>query len=230
MAQKNVETTQFEELGAAAMTKTELFFEENGKKITIAIFALFIFAALIFGYKSLVLDPAETNAADAIYSAQTLLESQTPDYQLALEGDATINGFLDVAENYGSTKAGNLANHYAGVCYLKLGDEANALKYLKQYKAQDGVPAQIINAQNLGLQGDIAVNSQDYAGAIALYESAAAVSDNNFTTPMFLRKAGVAAIAAGNNAKATTLLENVVNKYPSSQEANTAAKYLGTIK
>ncbi len=230
MAHQNVETSQIEDLGAVAMTKTETFFEENGKKITIAIFALFIVAALIFGYKSLVLDPAETNAADAIFTAQTRIESATPDYQLALDGDATSVGFLEVIEKYGSTKVGNLANHYAGICYLKLGDNTNALKYLKSYKAQDGVPAQIINAQNLGLQGDIAVDTQDYAGAVALFESAAAISTNALTTPLFLRKAGVAAIAAGDTAKATTLLERVVSQYPASQEASSAGKYLGTIQ
>ncbi len=230
MAQQNVETSQIEELGTVAMTKTEVFFEENGKKITMAIFALFIVAALIFGYKSLVLDPAETNAADAIYTAQSRIEGAAPDYQLALDGDESSAGFLEIIDNYGSTKVGNLANHYAGVCYLKLGDKESALKYLKQYKAQNGVPAQIINAQNLGLQGDIAVDTQDYAGAVTLFEKAASISTNPLTTPLFLRKAGIAAIAAGDNAKATKLLEQVVTQYPATQDANSAAKYLGTIK
>lgn len=230
MTQQNVETAQIEELGAAAMTKTEVFFEENGKKITIAIFALFVVAALIFGYKSLVLDPAETNAADAIYSAQARIEGAAPDYQLALDGDASSAGFLEIIENYGSTKVGNIANHYAGVCYLKLGDNENALKYLKKYKAQDGVPAQVINAQNIGLQGDIAVESKDYSAAVALFEKAAAISENPLTTPLFTRKAGLAAIAAGDTAKAEKLLQSVVSNYPASPEANSAAKSLGTIK
>ncbi|MFI3288836.1 MAG: tetratricopeptide repeat protein [Rikenellaceae bacterium] len=230
MAHQDVETNQMEDLGAVAMTKTEIFFEENGKKITIAIFALFVVAALLFGYKSLVLDPAESNAANAIFAAQTRIEGNTPDYQLALNGDATSAGFLEIIDNYGSTKVGNIANHYAGVCYLKLGDRESALKYLKQYKAEDGVPAQIINAQNIGLQGDIAVDNKNYADAVALFESAAAISSNALTTPLYLRKAGVAAIAAGDNAKATKLLESVISLYPTSQEANSAAKYLGTIK
>ncbi len=178
----------------------------------------------------MVLDPAESNAANAIFAAQTRIEGNAPDYQLALDGDATSAGFLEIIEDFGSTKVGNIANHYAGVCYLKLGDKENALKYLKQYKAQDGVPAQIINAQNIGLQGDIAVDNQNYADAVALFESAAAISSNALTTPLFLRKAGVAAIAAGDNAKATKLLESVISLYPASQEANSAAKYLGTIK
>ncbi|MFI3248061.1 MAG: tetratricopeptide repeat protein [Rikenellaceae bacterium] len=230
MAHQNVETSQIEDLGTVAMTKTETFFEENGKKITIAIFALFIVAALIFGYKSLVMDPAESNAFDAMYTAQARIEGATPDYQLALDGDAATDGFLDVIENYGSTKAGNIANHYAGICYLKLGDSNNALKYLKQYKAQDGVPAQIINAQNLALQGDIAVDAQDYTGAVALFEKAAAVSTNSLTTPLFLRKAGVAALAAGDTTKAKAIFEKVVIQYPTSVESDSAAKYLGSIE
>lgn len=230
MANKNVETPEIENLGAEALTKTEQFFENNGKRVAIAIFALLALAAVVLGYKMVVVEPKEVRAADAIYGAQMIFESNTPDYQLALDGDDTLEGFLYVIENFGSTKSGNLASHYAGICYLKLGDNTNALRYLKQYKAQSGIPAQIINAQNIALQGDIAVDNGDYAGAVALFKKAANISENPLTTPMFLRKAGVAAIAAGDNAEAKALLQSVKDLYPSSAEARTADKYLGSIK
>ncbi len=224
MVNKSVESPEIEILGAEAMSKTEQFFDNNGKRIVIAIFALFALAALVLGYKSLVSDPRQQRASEAIFQAQVLFEGADPDYQSVAEQ------FVAVAESYSSTAEGNLANHYAALCYVKLGDNANALKYLKMYKAQKGIPAQIVNAQNVALQGDIAVNQGNYAAAVELFNKAAKISENPLTTPMFLRKAGEAAIAAGNTVEAKTLLQSVVDLYPSSVESRTAEKYLGTIK
>lgn len=230
MAKQNVETPEIEVLGEAAMSKTEVFFEQNGKKVAIIITTLIVVAVALFSYKMLVLDPTEARASEAIFRAQLIIESATPDYQVALDGGGNITGFLDVIEQYGSTTTGNLANHYAGICYLKLGDNVNAKRYLSAYKAQSGIPAQVVNAQNIGLRGDIEVNEKNYTVAVTLFESAAAASENLLTAPLYLRKAAQAALAAGNQSKAVTLLESVVDLYPMTVEARNAEKILGTIK
>lgn len=230
MTNQSVETPEIEALGEVAVGKTEQFFEENGKKVVIAIASIIVVAAAIFGYKALVIDPAEDRAAEAIYNAQTIFESATPDYQLALNGSGEYAGFLEVVENFGSTASGNLANHYAGICYLQLGDYTKAAKHLKAYKAQKGVPAAIINAQNIGLQGDIAVEEGNYKAAVTLFTKASEISDNTLTAPTYLRKAAQAAQAAGLKSEATVLYEKVIALYPSSMEARNAAKSLGTIK
>lgn len=218
-----------EALGTA-MNKTEMFFEKNSKSMIIALLALFVLAAAIFGYRQLISQPRERKAAEMIAQAQYRFESTTPEYQLALEGDANGPGFLDVIDQYGSTRAGNLAKHYAGICYLRLGDLDNAATYLAKYKPAKGIPAEIVNAQNIGLQGDIAVEKGDYAAAIKLFEKAAKVSDNNLTAPMYLRKAGLAEQAQGNEQKAAAFYEEIMTSYPASMEARDAEKLLGSIK
>lgn len=227
---KNVETPEAIEAIGEAMSKTELFIENNGKKITSVIFGLFILAALIFGYKLLILEPKLERAAEMIANAQSVFEQTNPDYQVALDGDENGAGFLEVIETYGSTPAGNIANHYAGICYVQLGDFDTAAKYLAQYKAVDGVPAQIINAQNLGLQGDVAVEVGDYAKAMTLYSSAINASDNVLTAPTYMRKSALVAIAMGDNAKAIELYKAIMSNYPSSIEARDAEKYIGAIE
>ncbi len=227
----NVENVELEETLGSAMTKTEQFFEENGKKIVYVIFGLLIIAACVFGYKLVVAEPRMAKSTDMISNAQTLFDQATPDYNAALNGDANGAGFLDVIDAYGSTPAGNIANHYAGVCYMKLGDFANAAKYLSQYKAVEGTPATIINAQNLGLQGDIAVENGDYKSAMALYAKAVTASQKNIlTAPIYLRKGGLAAEAAGDKAAAKALFETIATDYPSSVEARDAEKYIGTLE
>ena len=218
-----------EALGTA-MNKTEMFFEKNSKSMIIALLALFVLAAAIFGYRQLISQPRERKAAEMIAQAQYRFESTTPEYQLALEGDANGAGFLEVIEKYGSTPSGNLAKHYAGICYLKAGDLENAAKFLARYSPVKGIPGALINAQNYGLQGDIAVEQKDYAKAVKFYDKAVAAADNNLTAPMYLRKAGLAEQAQGNGAKAAAYYERILTSYPASMDARDAEKLLGSIK
>mgnify|MGYP002514383784 CR=1 FL=1 len=211
---------------AEAVSKTEKFFEENGKKVVIAIVALLLLVAGGYAYKYLVMDKNEVAAAELIVAAQDNFAGETPNYDLALNGDEAGAGFLAVAEQYGSTKAGNLAKHYAGICYLKSGDLESALDYLKQFSPVKGLPGQIVNAQNIGLQGDIAVEKGDYEAAVKLFEKAAKSSDNLYTTPLYLRKMGLALKALGRNAEATAAFEKILAAYPASVDAREAEKLI----
>lgn len=227
MAKQHV--AEQETLGEA-MNRTELFFEKNGRNMAYIFLGLLVLAALIFGYRALIVAPRATKAAERIAEAQYRFEEQNPDYQLAVEGDANGAGFLDVIEEYGSTPSGNLAKHYAGICYLKTGDLENAAKYLAKYSPVKGIPGALINAQNLGLQGDIAVEQQNYAKAVKFYEQAVKAADNNLTAPMYLRKAGLAEQAQGNNEKAAAFYEQILTSYPASTDAREAEKLLGSVK
>ena len=217
-----------ESLGEA-MNKTELFLEKNGRTMSYAIVALFLLAALIYGYRALIVAPRAEKAAAMIAQAQSLFESETPDYELALAGDANGAGFLDVVEQFGGTPSGNLAKHYAGICYLRLGDLEQAAAYLAKFSPVSGIPGAIVNAQNYGLQGDVAVEQQNYAKAVKFYNKAVKASDNNLTAPMYLRKAALAEQAQGNKAAAAALLERILASYPSSMEAREAEKLLGGV-
>ncbi len=225
-----VQNHKDQEAMEVAMDKTEVFFQENGRKLIYALIAIISIAVLIFTYRGLVVDPRAEKAVDMLATAQQRFDGQNPDYELALNGDANGAGFLEVAQKYGSTPAGNLANHYAGVCYIQLGDFESAANYLKKYSAVDGIPGAIINAQNLGLQGDVAIELGNFENAARLFEKASETSDNNFTTPLYLRKAALAHKELGNNDTAIKLLERVALDYPMSYDAREAEKLLGTIK
>lgn len=211
----------------AAVDKTQDFFDKNGKTITYVLIAIVAVVAAIFGYQKFVKEPRAEKAAAAMYMAQFRFEGENADYELALNGDEEGAGFLDVIEQYGSTPAGNLAAQYAGICYMKLGDWDNAEKYLAQYKATKGVPNAVVNAENLGLQGDVKVQKGDYKKAAALFEQVAAVADNNFTTPLYLKKAALAYEAAGDTAAALKTYKRIATEYAASVEARDAEKMLG---
>ncbi len=211
---------------AEAVSKTEKFFEENGKKVVIALVALLLLVAGGYAYKYLVMDKNEIAAAELIVAAQDNFAGETPNYDLALNGDEAGAGFLAVAEQYGSTKAGNIAKHYAGICYLHLGDLENAAKYLAKYKAVRGLAAEVVNAQNLGLQGDVAVEQGNYEKAAKFFAKAVKASDNNYTAPLYLYKQGLALAAAGKAEAAKACYKTITEKYPNSSEARDAEKLL----
>ena len=179
-------------------------------------------------YKNLVIDSNAEKAAAMIVDAQDRFAGENPDFALALNGDENGAGFLDVVEQYGSTASGNIAKHYAGICYLRLGDLENAEKYLSMYKAVKSIPAEVVNAQNLGLRGDIAVEKGEYESAVALYKKAVAASANIYTAPLYLYKQVLAYAALGNKAEALKCLEALQADYAGSTEAREAEKVLGT--
>lgn len=227
MAKQNV--AEPEALGEA-MNRTERFFEENGRKMSYIFLGLLALGVVIYGYRALVSQPRVAKAAELIAEAQARFDAETPDYELALLGDANGAGFLDVIEQYGSTPSGNLAKHYAGICYLKQGDLEQAAAYLSKFSPVRGLPGAIINAQNYGLQGDVAVEQDRYKQAVALYEKAVKAADNNLTAPMYLRKAGLAAQAAGETAQAAAYFQRILDEYPASMDARDAEKLLGGIR
>lgn len=213
---------------AEAVSKTEQFFQKNGKSVVIALVVVVLLVVCGYLYKSLVIDSNEQKASEMIVEAQDRFAGENPDFALALNGDENGAGFLDVAEQYGSTAAGNIANHYAGICYLRLGDLENAEKYLAQYDAVDELAGEVVNAQNLGLRGDIAVENGEYEAAVALYKKAVAASKNIYTAPLYLYKQILAYAALGNKAEAQKCFEALQANYPMAVEVRDAEKVLGS--
>lgn len=226
MAKEKILKPEEETLGVA-MSKTESFLEQHSKSATYCIIALLVLGAAIFGYKKLISEPRIEKAAELMMQAENRFGEENPDFELALNGDANGAGFLEVIEQYGSTPSGNLAKHCAGICYYKMGDLENATAYLKKYKAVKGLPGAIVNAQNLGLQGDIALEQGNYSAAATLYKKAVAAAENNYTSPLYLRKAGLAEQLQGNKEAANAYFQQILTSYPASMEAREAEKLMG---
>lgn len=220
---KEVVTPQ-DEMLASAQTQGENFFEKNSKMVVVAIVVIFALAAAIFGYKKVIVEPRMTKAQEMLFEAQYQFESQNADFALALNGDENTPGFAQVVEQYGNTPAGNLARMYAAACSLRLGEFDQAQSYINSFKNVKGVPGEIINAMAAGIKGDIAVEKGDNAAAAKLFEQAAKVSENDFTTPMYLRKAALVYTAMGNEAKAAELMKKINDEYPASYDAREAMK------
>lgn len=212
-----------------AVSKTEQFFQKNGKKVIVALTVIVLLVVGGYLYKNLVVDSNAEKAAAMIVDAQDRFAGENPDFALALNGDENGAGFLEVVEQYGSTATGNIAKHYAGICYLRLGDLENAEKYLSMYSAVNDLAAEVINAQNLGLRGDIAVEKGDYEAAVNLYGKAVKASDNLYTAPLYTYKQILVFAALGQKAEAEKAYQTLKANYPTASETNEAEKVIGAL-
>lgn len=210
----------------SAIGRTESYIERHFKTLLISVGVVILIVGGYFGYANLIAAPNEEKASAAAYIAEQ--HFQVDSFAVALNGTTEFEGFLSIIDNYGSTRVGNIANHYAGICYLKLNDFDNALKYLSAYKATEGNAAIIINAQNAGLVGDINVEKGNIEEGIKFYEKAVAFQ-NDFTSPMYLKKAGIAYEQLGNKAKALEAYNKIQDQYPASIEGRDIDKFIGRI-
>jgi len=133
-----------------------------------------------------------------------------------LNGAEGKYGFLDIIEEYSGTKAANLAKYSAGMTYLNLQQYQDAISQLESFSSDDD----IMGAMAKGGIGDAFSQLNQPEDALDYYEKAIAHSENEFTTPRFLYKAGVVAIELGQKDKALGYFERIKEKYPDSQEGN----------
>ena len=228
MTNNKPQETNYEEVVTETVGKTEQFFENNKKLITWVLVALIVIVGGYFANKYLVAQPRAEKASAEMFAA--IQNFGAEEWQVALDGDGNYAGFLEVIENYGSTPQGSLAAHYAGICYLNLGDKESALAYLQKYDATSGAPAEIVNAQNLGLQADLVADGGDMAKAAALYRKAVKASENSLTAPYYLKKLGLAEEALGNKAAALAAFQKIADEYNTALEARDIDLYIGRLK
>ena len=137
-----------------------------------------------------------------------------------------MQGFKEIADNFGMTKTGNLANYYSGICLLRTGKFAEAIEYLEKYKGDDEMVAPVA----IGAIGDANMELNNVDEAIKFYLKAAEKSNNNFTTPIYLKKAGFAYEQKANYTEALAIYERLKNEFTASSEARDIDKYIARAK
>ena len=202
------------------LTKSETFIVENQKTILISIVVILVIIMAVFGYKKYIIEPKTQDAQDQIFYAQQFFQADSLDK--ALYGDGNHLGFVDIADEYSSTKPGNLANYYAGICFLKKGDFDKAIDYLKKFDADD----KMLIAMAKGAIGDAYLEKGDKNNAVDFYLKAATIRDNNFTSPLFYFKAGQTYELMDNYGKALENYQIIRDKYPKSKQALEIDRYI----
>jgi tetratricopeptide (TPR) repeat protein len=219
-------THQEENLQAieGALTKTEQFIERYQKVLIYGFAAVIVVIGVFFGYKRFISEPREQKSLAQMAAAQNYFEQGN--FKMALEGNANDAGFAKIADEYGSTSAGNLANFYAGICSLNLGQFQKAIDYLNDYSSENLVFGPLAQ----GAKGDAYVELKQLDKAADAYMKASKMSENNFTSPQFLFKAAGVYEEQGKWKDALSNYENVKDNFPKSVEATEVEKYITRAK
>jgi tetratricopeptide (TPR) repeat protein len=207
-----------------ALSKTERFIENNQKLLTIVIGAIVIVVLVFFGFKRFYMAPREKEVKEQMFMAERYFEIDS--LNLALNGDGMYPGFLEIIDDYSMTKGANLSKYYAGICYLKMGNFEEAIDHLKSFKGKD----QILGPMAKGAIGDAYLELNQPGKAAGYYIEAADLGENEFTTPLFLMKAGWTYEIQKDYKKALETYERIKYKFPTSTEARDIDKYIARAK
>ena len=215
--------------------KSEEWIEKNSKPLFYGLVAVAGIILAFMAYNKFISEPNEAQASNelayprslfdkALTSAGTAADSL---YTLGLNGGVDGKyGFVDIADAYGSTKAGNLANYYAGVSYLNMKKYKEAIDYLEAFDSDD----ELLGPTAIGAIGDAFADLDQNNQALSYYEKAAAKKENDFTTPLFLFKAAQTAMSLKEYSKAESLFIQIKENYATSTEGRDIEKYINSAK
>lgn len=219
MATKNQTNAPAE---GAALNAPEAFFQKYKKQIAIALIAVLAIIAGIIVYNTYYAEPREDKASTALAKGQEYFGMEQ--FETALNGDSTgFAGILAVANDYSGTKAGNLANLYAGLCYAQLGKWTEAATWLEKFSKKDD---QMISPAAEAALGNAYAHLNQLDKAVDCLKSAAKNADNNSLSPTFLIQAGEILENQGKKDEALKLYQEVKTKYFNSMQYQTIDKYI----
>lgn len=197
------------------------FFEENQKLVMGVLTALGLLIAGWFAFKQFYQIPRQKEAAEQMFQAE--LQFERDSFELALlNPGGGYSGFLDIIDNYGGTKAANLANYYAGISYLHLGKFDAAVSYLSDFSPEGAVTP----IMKYGALGDAQSELGQNDAAISSYRKAAKAGDNNFLTPYYLKKLGLLLEVEGNYSAAIDAFSEIKEDYAKSIDGINIDKFI----
>ena len=203
---------------AARLVESEDFVR-NHRNVLLGILAVVVLAVVGgFGYYTWR-NQQDTKAQASMFRAVNYWEADS--LNKAVKGDGKAPGLTTVANEYGNTKAGNLANFYAGVAALKQSKYKEALDFLEDFSSDD----YLVQSRAYALMGDAQLELNKPKEAADLYAKAAGHNANEYFSPAYLLKEGAARELANDTEGATKAYDRIISDYPTAQEVAEARQY-----
>lgn len=209
---ENVEVLQEKLVGI------EGWFEKNPKTAIGIVAAILLVVGGFFGYRYYI-SSQDDLAQSEMFQAVRYFESDS--LNLALNGDGNNLGFLQIVEDYSGTKAGNLANYYTGIIYLKQGKFPLAIFHLEDFSSND----LLVQARAYSLTGDAYMEQDNFESAAKFYTKAAGYKPNKEFSPTYLMKAALAYEKLNQTDKAKAAYQTIIDEFWDSSEYQNARKF-----
>ena len=198
------------------------YFEENRNIVFGILGGAVLLVIMGFGY-GFFKDQQENQAQQVLSRAVRLYEAN--DWRMALDGNETTTGLLEVIDEYSGTKAGNLAIYYTADAYLKLGEHEEALKYFNRFKHS----ADALGAGAYAGQATIHEDMGEHEKAAESYKDAALIFESDFTSARYLENAGRNFEMAGKYNDAIAMYEMIREDFPDSEQAQDVDLFLARV-
>ena len=133
---------------------------------------------LFFTYRQFIWEPGNEKSKDGYWIAQNYIAKDSTDKAIAV--------LIPFVKKNDGKIGGEMGQYLLATQYMKKGEFKKALTNLEGVSINDTY----ISVLSIGLQGDCYSELKKYEQALALYMEAADADDNEFTSPMYLFKAG----------------------------------------
>lgn len=209
---------------------------QNQKSVLVGVLVIIALVSSYVFLQYTYFGPREVESKEVIFKAQQYFEDYSIGdknaqgqsyYDLALEGDDSndVTGFLEVIEDFSSTKAANLSHFYAGIIYLQKGNYDEAIVHLSSFSSDD----LLISTRALSALGDAYAEKGNHEKAVEFYTEASKNNPNPYLTPINLLKLGKALEITSKLAGAKECYEKIKNEYPNSPEGLEIDKYIARV-
>jgi tetratricopeptide (TPR) repeat protein len=136
--------------------------------------------------------------------------------------DQAIKALEPFVRNYDDKSGGEIGQYLLATQYMKKGQFKKALDNLEDVDLDDTY----LRVFSTGLQGDCLSEMKKYDEAEHKYFEAAEMEDNEFTSPMYLFKAGLCAEKLKKFDKATEYYTSIQDNYPTFASQKSIEKFL----
>lgn len=195
-------------------------FKSNNKLrlITIVVGGIIVIVLGYFAYLQFMWKPDNDKSKDSYWAGLNYASSDST--------DLAIDELEAQVKKFDGKVGGEVAQFVLARQYMAKGEFKNALKELENVDLSDAY----VSVMTKGLQADCHSELKDYEKAANLYLEAADASENEFTTPMYLFKAGLCAEELKDFTKATECYEKIRDNYTSFASQKAIDKYVARAK
>jgi tetratricopeptide (TPR) repeat protein len=196
-------------------TKTEQFVDKNRNQLTLILGGAAVIILAFMGYKTLISDPAELAAEEAIFQAEYYFSIDSLD--LAQYGDGFSAGLEEIMVDHAGSSAASRAAYQVGVINRDAGLFEDAITAFNQVNFNDDVLAPMSLAGMADCYSDLG----DYAHASEFYSKAADAADAGLAAkvlaPTYHYKEALTQIELGNTSNAKSILSHIEKDHPNSK-------------
>ena len=192
---------------------------KNSKSFRISSIAIGTLALIVIGYlgyRQFMWKPSNEKSKESYFIALNAITNEDSNIAMDTSKDGAktdpIKKLQKSVKKYDGKIGGEVSKYLLASQYMRKGKYKEALTLLENVSVEDTY----VSVEVIGLQGDCQSELNKFEEAYELYKTAANMNANNFTSPMYLFKAGLVAEQLKKYDLAKAHFETIAVQYPKS--------------